>query len=118
MKRCWFCFRVWIDENKKLLHHRDTKNYSCTLVRESKPWKGVIPKKCAFKSCTVGACIFDYLKIKCEEAQIVLLLASSIVWHIFHHHLHCVYVCVHLKQHFDAILKINNIPQIIVQSGR
>ena len=52
----WFCFRVWIDENKKLLHHRDTKKYSRTLVRELKPWKGVIPKKCArARSTKAGA---------------------------------------------------------------
>jgi len=36
------------------------------------------------------------LEVKGEEAQIILLLASSIVWHILHHHLHCVYVRVHL----------------------
>ena len=39
-----------------------------------------------------------YLEIKCKEAQIILFLASSIVWHILHHHLHCVYVCVHLSK--------------------
>ena len=40
---------------------------------------------------------YYYLEVEGEEAQIILLLASSIVWHILHHHLHCVYVRVHLS---------------------
>jgi len=36
------------------------------------------------------------LEVKGKEAQIILLLASSVVWHVLHHHLHRVYVRVHL----------------------
>ena len=36
------------------------------------------------------------LKIKCEEAQIILLLARCIVWHVLDHHLDRVDVRVHL----------------------
>ena len=45
------------------------------------------------------------------EAHIMFLLFSSIVWHIFHYHLHCVYVSV---QNFDVNLKIKNYLQIVV----
>ena len=37
-----------------------------------------------------------YLKIKCEEAQIILLLAGSIVWNILDNNFDSVYVCVDL----------------------
>ena len=40
---------------------------------------------------------YYYLEVEGEEAQIILLLASSIVWHILHNHLHCVYVRMHLS---------------------
>ena len=39
-----------------------------------------------------------YLEVKREEAQIIFLLAGGVVWHILHHHLHCVYVSVHLQK--------------------
>ena len=38
-----------------------------------------------------------YLEVKREEAKVILLLASGVVWHVLHHHLHCVYVSVHLQ---------------------
>ena len=39
-----------------------------------------------------------YLEVESEKPQIILLLASSIVWHILHHHLHCVDIGVHLHK--------------------
>ena len=39
-----------------------------------------------------------YLEVESEKPQIILLLASGIVWHVLHHHLHCVYVSVHLQK--------------------
>jgi len=36
------------------------------------------------------------LEVESEKPQIILLLASGIVWHILHHHLHCVDIGVHL----------------------
>ena len=39
-----------------------------------------------------------YLEVESEKPQIILLLASGIVWHILHHHLHCVDISVHLHK--------------------
>ena len=39
-----------------------------------------------------------YLEVESEKPQIILLLASGIVWHVLHHHLHCVDIGVHLHK--------------------
>ena len=38
------------------------------------------------------------LEVESEKPQIILLLASGIVWHVLHHHLHCVDIGVHLHK--------------------
>ena len=47
------------------------------------------------------------LEVESEKPQIILLLASGIVWHILHHHLHCVDIGVHLHKMIVNFLNCN-----------